>query len=162
MLEYQLLKLNRNTQILMMLDQFRNYYPQGSLISELITIDHGKYIVRALVQINGVVLGTGLAADNIIEIAEERAINRALKSIVEARSSTKLNSTNLDSRLSNTASISSEKLITPLNTDTERSKQDNKDYLSLDSKALDIVEEDNQEFTSFEEPDDKINELEQD
>ena len=44
----------------------------------------------------------------------------------------------------------------------ERSKQDNKDYLSLDSKALDIVEEDNQEFTSFEEPDDKINELEQD
>ena len=146
----------------MMLDQFRNYYPQGSLISELITIDHGKYIVRALVQINGVVLGTGLAADNIIEIAEDRAINRALKSIVEARSSTKLNSTNLDSRLSNTASISSEKLITPLNTDTERSKQDNKDYLSLDSKALDIVDEDNQEFTSFEEPDDKINELEQD
>ena len=162
MLEYQLLKLNRNTQILMMLDQFRNYYPQGSLISELITIDHGKYIVRALVQINGVVLGTGLAADNIIEIAEDRAINRALKSIVEARSFTKLNSTNLDSRLSNTASISSEKLITPLNTNTERSKQDNKDYLSLDSKALDIVEEDNQEFTSFEEPDDKINELEQD
>ncbi|MEA5512346.1 hypothetical protein VB715_21465 [Crocosphaera sp. UHCC 0190] len=65
----------------MMLTQFRIKYPQGSLISELITINHGKYIVRALVQINGLTLGTGLAADDTIEIAEERAKERALDSL---------------------------------------------------------------------------------
>ncbi len=61
-----------------MLTQFRKYYPQGSLISELVTIDHGKYIVRVLLENNGVTLGTGLAADDKIEIAEDRAIERAL------------------------------------------------------------------------------------
>ncbi|MGK7939450.1 MAG: hypothetical protein AB4062_04715 [Crocosphaera sp.] len=61
-----------------MLTQFRKYYPQGSLISELVTIDHGKYIVRVLLENNGITLGTGLAADDKIEIAEDRAIERAL------------------------------------------------------------------------------------
>ena len=46
-----------------MLTQFRKNYPQGSLVSELVTIDHGKYIVRVLVQVNGVTLRTGLAAE---------------------------------------------------------------------------------------------------
>ncbi|MDJ0507755.1 MAG: hypothetical protein QNJ64_00635 [Crocosphaera sp.] len=61
-----------------MLTQFRKHYPKGSLISELLTIDHGKYIVRVLLENNGVTLGTGLAADYKIEIAEDRAIERAL------------------------------------------------------------------------------------
>ncbi|MEM8778040.1 MAG: hypothetical protein AAGF26_04040 [Cyanobacteria bacterium P01_G01_bin.49] len=65
----------------MMLTQFRMHYPQGSLISELVTIDHGKYIVRVLVQINGVTLGTGLASDDKIEVAEDRARERALNSL---------------------------------------------------------------------------------
>lgn len=64
-----------------MLSQFRKHYPEGSLVSELVTIDHGQYIVRVLLQNNGITLGTGLAADNNIEIAEDRARERALKSL---------------------------------------------------------------------------------
>ncbi|MDJ0730357.1 MAG: hypothetical protein QNJ33_10245 [Crocosphaera sp.] len=64
-----------------MLNQFRKHYPEGSLVSELVTIDHGKYIVRVLLQNNSVILGTGLAADEKIEIAEDRAIERALNSL---------------------------------------------------------------------------------
>jgi hypothetical protein len=61
-----------------MLNQFRNFYPEGGLISELLTIDHGKFIVRVTVQANGVILGTGLAAADTIEKAEDQARIRAL------------------------------------------------------------------------------------
>ncbi|NJK46814.1 hypothetical protein HC931_00095 [Candidatus Gracilibacteria bacterium] len=61
-----------------MLTQFRKYYPQGSLISELVEIDHGKYIVRALVQVEGVTIATGLASSDTVEQAEDRARDRAL------------------------------------------------------------------------------------
>ena len=61
-----------------MLDKFRKRYPEGSLVSELITIDHGKYVVKVLLQNNSVTLSTGLAADEKIETAEDRAIERAL------------------------------------------------------------------------------------
>ena len=65
----------------MMLTQFRRHYPQGSLISELLTIDHGKYIVRVVVQVEGMIVGTGLAADATLELAEDRARERALISL---------------------------------------------------------------------------------
>ena len=61
-----------------MLTQFRICYPKGSLISELLTIDHGKYVVRVLVDVEGVTLATGLAAADTIEASEDRARNRAL------------------------------------------------------------------------------------
>ncbi|MGK7874811.1 MAG: hypothetical protein AB4426_16375 [Xenococcaceae cyanobacterium] len=61
-----------------MLTQFRIRYPQGSLISELVKIDRGQYVVRALVQVEGVTLATGLAAANTVEQAEDHARNRAL------------------------------------------------------------------------------------
>jgi succinate dehydrogenase flavin-adding protein (antitoxin of CptAB toxin-antitoxin module) len=61
-----------------MLTQFRKRYPQGSLISELVDIDRGKYIVRALVQVEGVTIATGLASCDTIEQAEDRARERAL------------------------------------------------------------------------------------
>jgi hypothetical protein len=61
-----------------MLTQFRKRYPQGSLIGELVQIDHGKYIVRALVQVDGITLATGLASAETIEQAEDQARNRAL------------------------------------------------------------------------------------
>ena len=64
-----------------MLNQFRKHYPEGSLVSELVTIDHGKYIVRVLLQNNSITLSTGLAADEKIEMAEDRAIERALNSL---------------------------------------------------------------------------------
>jgi hypothetical protein len=61
-----------------MLTQFRKHYPHASLISELVQIDRGKYIVRALVQVGGITIATGLAAADTVERAEDRARNRAL------------------------------------------------------------------------------------
>lgn len=61
-----------------MLAQFRSKYPEGNLISELVQIYHGKYIVRASVQIDGVTRATGMAAAETLEEAEDQARNRAL------------------------------------------------------------------------------------
>jgi len=64
-----------------MLSQFRCLYPQGSLTSELVEIDHGLYIVKATVQVEGIILATGLAAQPRIEEAEDLARSRALMSL---------------------------------------------------------------------------------
>lgn len=61
-----------------MLDSFRSRYPQGRLISELVTIHNGKYIVRTLVQMNGETLASGLAAADTVELAEDQARMRSL------------------------------------------------------------------------------------
>ncbi|MBE9042496.1 hypothetical protein IQ235_17125 [Oscillatoriales cyanobacterium LEGE 11467] len=61
-----------------MLPQFRERYPTGSLIGELITIHDGSYVVRAIVEVEGKVVATGLAAANTVEEAEDRARIRAL------------------------------------------------------------------------------------
>ncbi len=65
-----------------MLTKFRNLYPQGSILSELIDIDRGIYIVRVSIQINGVTLATGLAGAEVVEKAEDSARNRALQALV--------------------------------------------------------------------------------
>ncbi|WP_341527490.1 hypothetical protein WKK05_34205 [Nostoc sp. UHCC 0302] len=61
-----------------MLAQFQSLYPNGSLISELVQIFQGKYIVRASVQVEGVTRATGLAAAETVEAAEDQARTRAL------------------------------------------------------------------------------------
>ncbi len=65
-----------------MLSKFRNLYPQGSILSELIDIDRGIYIVRVSIQIDGVTLATGLAGADGVEKAEDSARNRALQALV--------------------------------------------------------------------------------
>jgi hypothetical protein len=62
----------------MMLAQLQSLYPTASLISELVQIDHGKYIVRASVQIEGITRATGMAAAPTVEEAEDQARIRAL------------------------------------------------------------------------------------
>ncbi len=62
----------------MMLAEFQSFYPTGCLVSELVQIYHGKYIVRASVQIDGVTRATGMAAAETVEAAEDQARNRAL------------------------------------------------------------------------------------
>jgi hypothetical protein len=49
-----------------------------ALISELLTIDHGKYLVKVTLQQEGIILGTGLAGSESIEKAEDLARERAL------------------------------------------------------------------------------------
>jgi hypothetical protein len=61
-----------------MLAQFQSKYPQGSLTSELVEIFQGKYIVRASVQIEGVIRATGMAVSDNLEEAEDRARTRAI------------------------------------------------------------------------------------
>ncbi|AUT03774.1 hypothetical protein CLI64_27150 [Nostoc sp. CENA543] len=61
-----------------MLAQFQSLYPNGSLVSELVEIFQGKFIVRASVQIEGVTRATGMAAAETVEAAEDQARTRAL------------------------------------------------------------------------------------
>lgn len=61
-----------------MFNQFRRDYPKGSLVTELAAIDHRKYIVRCLVQVEGTPLVTALAAAETVELAEDQARSRAL------------------------------------------------------------------------------------
>lgn len=61
-----------------MLIEFRSRYPTASLISELLTLHQGLYVVRTLVQMDGVTLATGMAAEPTVEQAEDRARVRAI------------------------------------------------------------------------------------
>ena len=61
-----------------MLTQFRVRYPQGSLISDLVRVDRGKYIVKATVEVDGITLASGMAAAETVEKAEDLARERAL------------------------------------------------------------------------------------
>lgn len=62
----------------MMLAQFHSRYPTGSLISDLLTIYQGKFVVRVVVQIDGVTRASGIAAAETPESAEDKARSRAL------------------------------------------------------------------------------------
>ncbi|MGK7900697.1 MAG: hypothetical protein AB4352_04650 [Hormoscilla sp.] len=61
-----------------MCTQFRAHYPTGSLISELLLVERGTYIVRVLVQVGGVTLASGMAGASSIEQAEDQARARAI------------------------------------------------------------------------------------
>lgn len=101
----------------MMLTKFRERYPQGSLVSELVKIDRGIYIVKASVQIDSIVLATGLAASDKIEVAEDKARERAIATLALDLHQTSVdnlktkksavNSTLPDSKLSNSEQMPS-------------------------------------------------------
>jgi hypothetical protein len=61
-----------------MFAQFRTQYPMGSLTAELIHMQQGHYVVRAIVQVGEVTLATGLSAAATVEQAEDQARSRAL------------------------------------------------------------------------------------
>lgn len=61
-----------------MFSELRVRYPNGSLTTELTTIHEGKYVVRALVTVEGIILVTSLGAAKSVEQAEDRAITRVL------------------------------------------------------------------------------------
>jgi hypothetical protein len=53
-------------------------YPTASLVSELVRVHLGRYVVRASVQVSGIPLATGMAAAAELELAEDQAMLRAL------------------------------------------------------------------------------------
>ena len=69
-----------------MLHPFRTQFPQGSILSEFLTIEHGLFVVKVQVQVDGVILGTGLAAERTIEEAEDVARIRAIETVLTASS----------------------------------------------------------------------------
>lgn len=58
--------------------QLQTRYPTSSLVSELVQVHGDRFIVRALVQLGGVILATGMAAAATIEQAEDQARLRVL------------------------------------------------------------------------------------
>lgn len=61
-----------------MLAEFQRLYPTGCLTSELVQIYNGKYIIRANVEIEGMMRASGMAASECLEEAEDRARQRAI------------------------------------------------------------------------------------
>ncbi|MEG4273113.1 MULTISPECIES: hypothetical protein [unclassified Microcoleus] len=61
-----------------MFAEFRALYPAGQLICELLTVHHGKFVVRCLVQVDGQTLATAMSAAESVEDAEDRARLRAI------------------------------------------------------------------------------------
>ncbi|NJO41904.1 MAG: hypothetical protein HC769_04650 [Cyanobacteria bacterium CRU_2_1] len=64
-----------------LLTQFQARFPTASLVTELLTIHQGNYVIRALVQLGGTTLATGMATASDIEQAEDRAKVRALETL---------------------------------------------------------------------------------
>jgi hypothetical protein len=62
-----------------MLQLLRAVYPQGCLITEIVSIESGNYLVRVSVQVEGVTIVTGFAASNNLEVAQDKALARVLK-----------------------------------------------------------------------------------
>ncbi len=59
--------------------QFQSRYPMGALVSELLQIQDGKFIVRVLAQVGGVTVSSGLSSAYSPEMAEDQARLRALE-----------------------------------------------------------------------------------
>jgi hypothetical protein len=61
-----------------LLIQLRSHYPAGCLRSELVQVVEGSYVVRAMVEVEGVVIATGMAAATTIDQAEDQARARVM------------------------------------------------------------------------------------
>ncbi len=62
-----------------MIQDFRERYPMGSLLTDLLRVEEGIYIVKAQVVVNNTVLGSGIAGSHTVEEAEDAALKRALQ-----------------------------------------------------------------------------------
>lgn len=68
-----------SAKLIALLTQFQARYPNASLVAELLTTHDNQFVVRALVQLGGAALTSGMAAATDIEQAEDRAKLRALE-----------------------------------------------------------------------------------
>ena len=59
--------------------QLRSRFPQGAMVSELVQVHDGQFVVRAIVQVGTTTMATGMAAADRIEVAEDRARVRAME-----------------------------------------------------------------------------------
>ncbi len=61
-----------------MFAQFRERYPEGSIVTDMLPKADGMYVFRATIRHGDIVLATATATDRDLETAEDRAIERAL------------------------------------------------------------------------------------
>jgi hypothetical protein len=61
-----------------LLIQLRSHHPSGCLLSELLQVVDGNYVVRATIAVDGLTIATALAADPTIERAEDQARSRLM------------------------------------------------------------------------------------
>ncbi len=61
-----------------MFAQFRSQYPQGRIQTEMLSKIDGLHAFRAIVSQGDAIMGTATAVDSDLEIAEDRAVKRAL------------------------------------------------------------------------------------
>lgn len=137
-----------------MLAQFQENYPQACLLSQLLTIYQGKFVVQVSVQIEGIVRATGMAAAETIELAEDRARTRAIALVANQeitsvpQKSDRLTSNPQLTNPHNPALSDLESSFTPAAAPTENyaeftPKKDSKDYLLLTELNSDpVVDED--------------------
>ena len=59
-------------------ETFRDRYPDGCVISDLVTIQDGCYVIRTTIVNEGKALATGFAADANVQTAEDQARQRAI------------------------------------------------------------------------------------
>ncbi len=73
-----------------MVHTFRERYPTGGILTDLLRVEQGLFVVRAEVRVDDrTILATGLAAAADLEKAEERAIERAFEHLgMQTRSRT--------------------------------------------------------------------------
>jgi hypothetical protein len=62
-----------------MLTHFRDRHSTGSIITDLLRVEEGLYVVKAQIIVNTIVLGCGIAGSTTVEEAEDAAIQRALR-----------------------------------------------------------------------------------
>ncbi len=134
-----------------MLAQFQSRYPQASLLSQLLTIYQGKFVVQVSVQIEGVVRATGMAAAETIELAEDQARQRAIALLPdrEITSSAPQKSDRVPSIPKSTNNLSNvEPSVTPIFSPAleedypEFAPNSSKDYFSLPELNSEPAEED--------------------
>lgn len=58
---------------------FRQQFPEGSILSELLTINDGLFVVKVSIVVRELSLSQALAANSTLELAEDIACNRALE-----------------------------------------------------------------------------------
>ncbi len=61
-----------------MLNQLRAVYPHACLITELVSMKHYRYVVRAIIQVEGTTMATAMSVAEKLELAEDQAQKRLL------------------------------------------------------------------------------------
>jgi hypothetical protein len=134
-----------------MLAQFQERYPAASLLSQLLTIYQGKFVVQVSVKIEGVVRATGMAAAETIELAEDQARLRAISLVATQEITPSVpprsdritsipESANLiTTEVSSPPERSAVPTVSPSKDDPEFTAKNSKDYLSLIATDADSI-----------------------